>query len=126
MPRKPAPPISVIDPFVDDRASILNEIAEKDKGFVYSWQRAGVGSERLIRLGQEVVKDSEGKVVTHGVGGDVLVKTPRELFKARREVESKRSYSIVSNLVKDRNSITKKAQPKTPSRTKIEDDEAEE
>lgn len=118
--RKPAPDVRVLDPFLDERASILAEKQSEDPDFVYSWQRGDITQRELTRSGQIVVKNGDD-VVDHN--GDVLVKQPKELYKKNRELQNQRSYKTTERIVQNEpGSFKKFAKAVIPRRKTDEDD----
>jgi hypothetical protein len=119
--RKPSPDVRVIDPFLDERHSILQDKQSEDPDYVYSWQRGDITARELTRSGQMIVKDGDAPLDHNG---DILVKQPKDVYKKNRELQSQRSYKTTERIVQNEpGSFKKFAKAIIPRRKTAEDEE---
>ena len=119
--RKPAPEIDVNDPFFDERSYVAKTNERTNPGWKYHYQRFNVTDHELRVKGAEVVKDSDGKPVAV-TGGDILCRTPNEVWAKRKERSNAQSLKLAQKDAADGQDVEKVAAPKQPKKRKNEED----
>ena len=86
--RKKAPEV-IEDVWYSERSDLQKKLNEENPDWVYAYQRHNVTERELARNDQEVVKTEEGEVMA--LGDSIVVRTPREVWEQKREIQHERS-----------------------------------
>lgn len=101
--RVAAPPIFIAGA-TDQRAALIEKLDRENPEYVHSYQRQDVTDWELTSHNQEVVRDSEGRVLHHIT--DPVVRTPRSVWDMARKEESQRAREAVETRVRnDRSTV---------------------
>lgn len=113
-PKKSAPNLIIgADLMRDERTGIVAELESKDPAFVYAFQSSAIAERpgELARRAQEVVKVN-GEPMT--VGGDVVVKIPRDRYTATRRHQENSSFEKIEANAAQPDEVRQTPHAKTP------------
>jgi len=95
--RKPEPDVLVDDPWADHRKMLVDDLNKENPKFRHSYQRFDVSARELKLKHQEVVKDEDGEPLESPVGGDLVVRTPIEVWRKSKDLRNERSARVVES-----------------------------
>jgi len=94
--RKPEPNVLVDDPWADHRKALIDALDSENPKFKHSYQRFDVSERELKMKHQEAVRE-DGEILECPTGGDIVVRTPVEVWKKAKVLRNERSAQVVES-----------------------------